>query len=78
LIFLQSIIGLKLLENKSVMTFKDRRRNYKSIGIFCIVFVLFLICFVIWNTYLNNKKQEITEEWVDISDFPITLEIDKE
>jgi len=60
------------------MTFKDRWRNYKSIGIFCIVFVVFLICFVIWNTYSNNKKQEITEEWVNISDFPTTLEIDKE
>ena len=60
------------------MTFKDRWRNYKSIGIFCIVFIVFLICFVIWNIYSNNKKQEITEEWVNISDFPTTLEIDKE
>ena len=60
------------------MTFKDRWRNYKSIGIFCIVFVLFLIFFVIWNIYSNNKKQEITEEWVNISEFPTTLEIDKE
>ena len=60
------------------MTFKNRWRNYKSIGIFCIVFIVFLICFVIWNIYSNNKKQEITEEWVNISDFPTTLEIDKE
>ena len=60
------------------MTFKDRRRNYKSIGIFCIIFVLFLICSIIWNIYSSNKKQEITEEWVDISEFPTTLEIDKE
>ena len=60
------------------MTFKDRWRNYRSIGIFCIIFVLFVICFVIWNTYSNNKKQEITEKWVNISDFPTTLEIDKE
>ena len=60
------------------MTFKDRRRNYKSIGMFCIIFVLFLIFFVIWNIYSNNKKQEITEEWVNISEFPTTLEIDKE
>jgi len=60
------------------MTFKDRWRNYKSIGIFCIVFILFLICFIVRNIYSNNKKQEITEEWVNISDFPTTLEIDKE
>ena len=60
------------------MTFKDRWKNYKSIGIFCIVFVLFLIYFVIWNIYSNNKKQEINEEWINISDFPTTLEIDKE
>jgi predicted negative regulator of RcsB-dependent stress response len=69
---------LNFLENKSVMTFKDRWRNYKSIGIFCIVFVVFLVCFVIWNNYSSNKKQETTEEWVNISDFPTTLEIDKE
>ena len=37
-----------------------------------------MICFVIRNIYSNNKKQEITEEWVNISDFPTTLEIDKE
>ena len=60
------------------MTFKDRWRNYKSIGIFCIVFLLFLMCFIVWNIYSSNKKQEITEEWVNISDFPTTLEIDKE
>ena len=60
------------------MTFKDRWRNYKSIGIFCIIFLLFLVCFVILNVYSSNKKQEITEEWVNISDFPTTLEIDKE
>jgi len=60
------------------MTFKDRWRNYKSIGIFCIVFILFLICFIVRNIYSNNKKQEITEEWVNISDFPTILEIDKE
>ena len=60
------------------MTFKDRWKNYKSIGIFCIVFVLFLIFFVIWNVYSSNKKQEVTEEWVNISEFPTTLEIDKE
>ena len=60
------------------MTFKNRWRNYKSIGIFCIIFVLFLICFVIRNIYSNNEKQEITEEWVNISDFPTTLEINKE
>jgi hypothetical protein len=33
---------------------------------------------VIRNIYSNNEKQEITEEWVNISDFPTTLEIDKE
>ena len=33
---------------------------------------------MIWNIYSNNEKQEITEEWVNISDFPTTLEIDKE
>ena len=60
------------------MTFKNWWKNYKSIWIFCIVFVVFLIYFVIWNIYSNNKKQEITEEWVNISDFPTTLEINKE
>ena len=60
------------------MTFKDRWRNYKSIGIFCIIFLLFLICFVIWNIIWNKKDEIQTEEWVNISDFPTTLEIDKE
>ena len=60
------------------MTFKDRWRNYKSIGIFCIVFLLFLICFVILNILWNSKNEIQTEEWVNISDFPTTLEIDKE
>ena len=68
----------KLIRNKIRMTFKDRWRNYKSIGMFCIVFILFLICFIVRNIYSNNKKQEITEEWINISDFPTTLEIDKE
>ena len=68
----------KYVKNKWIMTFKNRWRNYKSIGIFCIVFMLFLISFVIWNNYSNNKKKEITEEWVNISEFPTTLEIDKE
>jgi hypothetical protein len=40
--------------------------------------MLFLISFVIWNNYSNNKKKEIIEEWVNISEFPTTLEIDKE
>ena len=60
------------------MTFKDRWRNYKSIGIFCIVFVVFLVCFVIRNIFWKLKKQENTEEWINISDFPTTLEIDEE
>ena len=60
------------------MTFKDWWRNYKSIGIFCIIFLLFLICFMIWNFIWNKKNEKQTEEWVDISDFPTTLEIDKE
>ena len=60
------------------MTFKDRWRNYKSIGIFCIIFLLFLICFIIWNIIWNRKNEVQTEEWVNISDFPTTLEIDKE
>ena len=60
------------------MIFKDRWRNYKSIGIFCIIFLLFLICFVIWNIIWNKKDEIQTEEWVNISDFPTTLEIDKE
>ena len=60
------------------MILKTRWENYKSIGIFCIVFVVFLVCFTIQNIFWNNKKQEIKEEWIDISDFPTTLEIDKE
>ena len=60
------------------MIFKNRWKNYRSIGIFCIVFVIFLVCFIVRNIFLNNKKQKITEEWIDISDFPTTLEIDKE
>ena len=60
------------------MIFKNRWKNYRNIGIFCIVFVIFLVCFIVRNIFLNNKKQKITEEWIDISDFPTTLEIDKE
>ena len=60
------------------MTFKNRWRNYKSIGIFCIVFVLFLICFIIYSIFQKNKKQEIVEEWINVSDFSNTLKIDKE
>ena len=60
------------------MTFKDRRRNYKSIGIFCIVFILFLVCFILRNIIWKFEKDEKTEEWVNISDFPTTLEIDEE
>ena len=60
------------------MIFKNRWKNYRNIGIFCIVFVIFLVCFIIRNIFLNNNKQKITEEWIDISDFPTTLEIDKE
>jgi uncharacterized membrane protein YdjX (TVP38/TMEM64 family) len=60
------------------MIFKNRWKNNRNIGIFCIVFVIFLVCFIIRNIFLNNNKQKITEEWIDISDFPNTLEIDKE
>ena len=60
------------------MTFKDRWKNYKNIGIFCIVFIVFLISFIIRNIFQNNKKQENKEEWIDISEFPSTLQIDKE
>ena len=60
------------------MTFKDRRRNYKSIGIFCIVFILFLVCFILRNIIWKFEKDEKTEEWVNILDFPTTLEIDEE
>ena len=60
------------------MTFKNRWRNYKSIGIFCIVFVLFLICFIIYSIFQKNKKQEVVEERINISEFSNTLEIDKE
>ena len=60
------------------MTFKNRWRNYKSIGVFCIVFIVFLISFIIWNIFWKGKKQEIWEEWVNISEFPSILEIDKE
>ena len=60
------------------MTFKDRWRNYKSIGIFCIVFILFLISFTIRNIFQNNKKQENKEEWINISKFSNILQIDKE
>ena len=60
------------------MIFKNWWKNNRNIGIFCIVFVIFLVCFIIRNIFLNNNKQKITEEWIDISDFPTTLEIDKE
>lgn len=60
------------------MTFKDRWRNYKSIGIFCIVFVVFLVCFIVRNIIWKFKKNGIKEEWINISEFPTTLEIDKE
>ena len=60
------------------MIFKVRWKNYRSIGIFCIVFLLFLVSFIVRNILWNIKKQKITEEWIDISDFPTTLEIDKE
>ena len=60
------------------MIFKNRWKNYRSIGIFCIVFLLFLVSFIVRNILWNIKKQKITEEWIDISDFPTTLEIDKE
>ena len=60
------------------MIFKNRWKNYRNIGIFCIVFVVFLVGFIIRNIFWNNKKQKITEEWINISDFPTTLEIDKE
>ena len=78
MIFLQLNIGLNLLEKYLIMTFKDRWKNYKSIGIFCIVFVLFLIYFIIYSIFQKNKKQEVIEERINISDFPSTLEIDKE
>ena len=68
----------KLIKITLIMTFKDRWRNYKSIGIFCIVFIIFLIIFIIRNIFQNNKKQENKEEWIDISEFPSTLEINKE
>ena len=60
------------------MTFKDRWRNYKSIGIFCVIFLVFLIIFIIWNILWKNENKIQTEERVNISDFPTTLEIDKE
>lgn len=60
------------------MTFKDRWRNYKNIGIFCIIFVIFLIFFIIYNIFLKNKKQEIKEEWINISEFSNILQINKE
>ena len=60
------------------MTLKDWRKNYKNIGIILIVFVVFFIYFIVYNIFWNNKKQEITEEWINISQFPTTLEIDKE
>jgi len=60
------------------MTFKDRWRNYKNIGIFCVIFVVFLVIFIIWNVFWKDKNKIQTEERVNISDFPTTLEIDKE
>ena len=60
------------------MTFKDRWKIYKSIGIFCIIFVVFLVIFIIWNVFWKDKNKIQTEERVNISDFPTTLEIDKE
>lgn len=60
------------------MAFKDRWRNYKNIGIFCIIFVIFLIFFIIYNIFLKNKKQQIKEEWVNINKFSNILQISKE
>lgn len=60
------------------MTFKDRWRNYKSIGIFCIVFIIFLISFLIWNIFRKNKKQEIKKEWININKFSNILQMNKE
>ena len=60
------------------MTFKDRWRNYKGIGIFCIAFIIFLIGFLIWNIIWISRKQKVTEEWVDISEFSNILQMDKE
>lgn len=60
------------------MTFKDRWRNYKSIGIFCIIFVVFLIFFVIYSIFRKNKKQEIKEEWINIDEFSYILQMDIE
>lgn len=78
IIFLQLNNSLNSQKNKLIMKFRDRWRNYKSIGIFCIIFILFLVCFTIWNIFQNNKKQEIkNEEWINISEFSNTLEIQK-
>lgn len=60
------------------MIFKNRWKNYRSIGIFCIIFVVFLVIFIIWNVFWKDKNKIQTEERVNISDFPTTLEIDKE
>jgi hypothetical protein len=60
------------------MTFKDWWRNYRNIGIFCIIFVVFLISFIIRNIFGKNEKQEINQERIDISEFSNALEINKE
>jgi uncharacterized membrane protein YukC len=60
------------------MIFKVRWKNYRSIGIFCIIFVVFLVIFIIWNVFWKDKNKIQTEERVNISDFSTTLEIDKE
>ena len=78
IIFLQLNNSLNSQKNKLIMKFRDWWRNYKSIGIFCIIFILFLVCFTIWNIFQNNKNQEIkNEEWINISEFSNTLEIQK-
>jgi uncharacterized membrane protein YukC len=78
LIFLQLIIGLKNKNITEIMKFKDRWRNYKNIGIFCIIFVIIIIFFVIYDIFRKNKKQEIKEEWININKFSNILQIGKE
>ena len=78
MIFLQLIIGLKNKNITEIMKFKDRWRNYKNIGIFCIIFVIIIIFFVIYDIFRKNKKQEIKEEWININKFSNILQIGKE
>ncbi len=63
-----------------ILVLKNWLKKYKWISaVLIIVVLLSLIFFVnkIYN-YFENKNENIIEKWINISDFPTILEIDKE